>query len=345
MVVKYIQPVSAGSAVGIVAQVYTQIKRDFGALVEPFTLHSPMPKLLAGAWMAARESQLAGNVRRDIKEVVAASVSRINRCPYCVDAHTIMLDATGEHKAARAISKGNYDRILDSEVRSIVRWALATRSPGSETLLSPPFSKEEAPEIIGTAVFYHYINRMVSVLLSETPLPSNQPWLKNPLKRLAGLFFSRAVRRSKPLGESLRFLPDADLPADLGWTKTSPTIAEAFARFAAVVDDAGVGALSAEVRSRVQEHIQAWNGEESALSRSWVEQKIKGFDGASQAAGRLTLLTALAPYQVDDGIVLSFRIHFPEDEKFLGALTWASFTAARRIGTWLHVPSTWPATT
>lgn len=340
MAVKYIQPVAAGSAVGIVARVYAQIKRDFGALVEPFTLHSPSPKLLAGAWMAARESQLAGNVRRDIKEAVAATVSKINRCPYCVDAHTIMLNATGEHKVARAISNGNYDQILDSKVRSIAKWASITRSPRSKTLLSPPFSREDAPEIIGTAMFYHYINRMVSVLLSETPLPSNRRWLKNALKRLAGLFFSRAVRRSIPPGDSLKFLPEADLPANLGWAKRTPTIAGAFARFAAVVDEAGRYALSAEVRTCVKEHVQAWNGEDPGLSRRWVEQKIKGFDDASKAAGRLTLLTALAPYQVDDGVVLAFRAHFPEDEKLLGGLAWASFTAARRIGTWLHVPST-----
>jgi len=339
MVVKYIQPVSADSAVGLVAEVYAQIKREFGSLVEPFTLHSHIPRLLAGAWMAARESQLAGKVRRDIKEAVAATVSKINQCPYCVDAHTIMLKATGEHRAAREITNGNYDQILDSKVRFAVRWASATRSPGSEALLSPPFSREEAPEIIGTAVFYHYINRMVNVLLSETPLPSNRPWLKKPMKRLASLLFSRAVRRPIPSGKSLRFLPEVGLPADLDWVKPDLTIAGAFARFGAAVDDVGAHALSAEVRARVQEQVQAWKGEDLGLRRSWVEQKIRGFNEASQVAGRLALLTALAPYQVDDQVVFAFRTYFPEDEKLIGALAWASFTAARRIGAWLRGPS------
>jgi hypothetical protein len=52
MVIKYIQAVPAGSAMGLVTEVYSQIKLEFGSLVEPFTLHSSMPKLLAGAWMA-----------------------------------------------------------------------------------------------------------------------------------------------------------------------------------------------------------------------------------------------------------------------------------------------------
>jgi len=338
MGVKYIQPVSAGSAKGLVAEVYSQIKQEFGSLVEPFTLHSPIPNLLAGAWMAARESQLAGNVRRDLKEAVAAAVSRINQCPYCIDAHTIMLKAIGKHKASQAITDGRIDQISDFKMYSIIRWASATRSPGSEPLLSPPFSREEEPEIIGTAVFYHYINRMVTILLTETPLPSSRSWLKKPLKKLASLLFSQAVRRVIPQGESLRFLPEADLPPDLSWSKHVPTIAKAFARFASTIDSVGIQALSPEVREIIQKQVDAWKGEDVGLSRSWTEQKIRGISEASQAAGRLTLLTVFAPNQVDNEIILDFRTHFPEDEKLLGALAWASFTAARKIGTWLQQP-------
>ena len=112
--------------------------------MEPFTLHSPIPKLLAGAWMAARESELAGNVRRDIKEAVAAAVSKINQCPYCVDAHSIMLRAAGKHKTAKAIINGKINEISDPKIRSVVRWASASRSPGTEPLLSPPFNNEGA---------------------------------------------------------------------------------------------------------------------------------------------------------------------------------------------------------
>ncbi len=338
MGVKYIQPISAGSAKGLVADVYFQIKQEFGSLVEPFTLHSPIPDLLAGAWMAARESQLAGNVRRDLKEAVAATVSKINQCPYCIDAHTIMLKAIGKHKASQAITDGKIDQISDPKMYSMIRWASATRSPESEPLFSPPFSKEESPEIIGTAVFYHYINRMATILLTETPLPSSRSWLKKPLKRLASLLFSRAVRRTIPQGESLRFLPEADLPPDLSWSKQVSTIAQAFARFASTIDSIGIQTLSPEVCKLTEEQVETWKGEAPGLSRSWIEQEIRGLNEASHAAGRLTLLTALAPHQVDDAIIRAFQTHFREDEKLLGALAWASFTAARKIGTWLQQP-------
>ena len=41
----------------------------------------------------------------------------------------------------------------------------------------PSFTGEEISEIIGTVVFFQYINRIVTVLLDDTPLPFSQPWL------------------------------------------------------------------------------------------------------------------------------------------------------------------------
>jgi len=158
----------------LLAQTYPQIKRDFGALVEPFSLHAPAPRLLAGIWMATREIALVGIVRRVIKEAIAATVSQLNRCPYCVDAHTMMLHAISAHGAAAAISQENDSEIQDPAIRPIIAWAKATRSPGDPLLHRPPFSEAEAPEIIGTAVAFHYTNRMVDIFLDETPLPSNR---------------------------------------------------------------------------------------------------------------------------------------------------------------------------
>ncbi len=337
MAIRYIQPVALKSTEGLVARVYPQIKKEFGALVEPFTLHSSSPELLAGAWSACRESLLVGNVRRDVKEAVAATVSRINQCPYCVDAHTIMLNATSARNTAEAILHQRDDKIQDATVRSIVKWAAASRSPGAKVLLSPPFSHKDAPEIIGTALFFHYMNRMVSVLLSNTPLPSNHPLLKGFFKRMAGWFFSSAIHRSKALGASLELLPESELPADLAWAKRSPNIAGAFARFAAVVNRAGSDFIPEDVRDCVVKHVQIWDGKDPKLGRQWVEEAMNGLNEKSKDIGRLILLTAVAPYQVDEGVVNAFTAQITGDNRLLGALAWGSFTAARRIGTWLYV--------
>jgi len=219
----------------------------------------------------------------------------------------------------------------------MVKWASATRSPGAKALLSPPFSQKDAPEIIGTAVFFHYVNRMVSVLLSETPLPSNHRLVKKIFTRMAGWFFSGAIHRSKSLGTSLELLPESELPADFVWAKTSPNIAGAFARFAAVVDRAGCESIPQDVRDCVVEKVQSWNGKEPGLGRHWVEEAISGLDEKSKDIARLVLLTALAPYQVDKEMVNAFTTHITGDDGLIGALAWGSFTAARRIGTWLYV--------
>lgn len=333
--IKHIQPVSPASASGLLAQAYPQIKRDFGALVEPFTLHTPAPRLLAGVWMATRETELVGSVRREIKEAVAAAVSQLNQCPYCVDAHTMMLHAISAHGISTAISHEQDDRIQDTAVRQIVAWANATRSPGDPLVQAPLFSEAEAPEIIGTAMVFHYINRMVDIFLDETPLPSNRGWLKGTLKRMAGWYFSRAARRRKTAGASLTLLPEADLPADLDWAASSPTVAGAFARWAAAIEMAGQEALPASVRALVREHIAAWNGEAPGLSRNWVEKAVTRLAEAERPAARLALLTALASYQIDEATIAAFRAQQPGDDKLIAATAWASFTAARRVGTWL----------
>ncbi len=340
--IKYVTPIALRAATGLTAQVYAQIKRDFGALVEPITLHSPSPTLLAAAWSAAREAELTGSVPRPLKEAIATTISRRNACRYCVDAHTIMLDAGGDHALAQTVGYGDSQDISDKRMRAIVNWAAATYSPGDSILRFPPFTPAEAPEIIGTAVFYHYINRMVTVLLSETPLPLKGEELRRPLTRVAGWFFSGAVKRAKLPGESLKFLPEAELPADLGWASASPSVAGAFARLAAVIEELGQNSLSAEVRALVGERIRVWNGEVPGLNETWSAGTRK--DAHLQAAAQLALMTALVPSRLLPGVIHAFRGAQADDEKLLGALAWASFTAARRIGGWLHVPARAPKT-
>ena len=65
MAIKYINSISPSTADGIVTEVYGQIKRDFGAVVEHFLLHSSLPKLLIVIWAACKETELLGIVPRN----------------------------------------------------------------------------------------------------------------------------------------------------------------------------------------------------------------------------------------------------------------------------------------
>lgn len=312
-----------------------QVQREFGARVEPFTLHLPLPELLAGAWMACRESLLAGSVRRDLKEAVASAVSVINRCPYCVDAHTIMVLASSGKDYSSEILSGRYDAIEDPDVRKAVRWAATTRSPVSPELRSPPFSSDAAPEFIGTAVFFHYINRMATILLGPSPLPFSGGKLKEASIRMAAWFFGRAIRITKEPCVSLDLLPEADLPGDLDWSKPSPCIAGAYAAFSRVVDDAGATVLSGKVKASVLKALDAWDGSDPEPRSARITSGFEKYTGADKAAGNLALSAALFPWRLTERDVTFFSSHYPGDEQLLAVLAWGSFSAARRIGRWI----------
>ncbi len=337
--VKYIKPVEARSARGFVARVYAQMKSDLGVVPEPFTLHSPAPEILAGVWSIFRESLLTGHVRRGIKEAVAAAVSDSNHCPWCVDAHSISLYATGESEAVQAIMRHNLEHLADAEMQALMKWASSTHMPDAPIITNPPFSPQDAPEIIGTAVTFHYLNRMVNAVLSETFLPKNA-WVKQLVKRSFGWLYSSSVHKIYQPGTSLEFLSEAELPDDLTWAETAPNVAGAFARFAAVVEQTGMKVISPEVRAVVHNYVGSWNGEDPGLSRQWVEQAVDWLDAEDRATCRLLLLAALAPHQVDERIINTFRAYRPGDADLIAALSWASFRTARRVGVWLSAPVT-----
>lgn len=335
MSIRYITPSATLSADTLAGKVLGQIRREFGAEVEPFTLHLPVPELLAGVWIATRETLLAGSGRRDAKEVVAAAVSSLNRCPYCLDAHRIMLLESSGHDFSKALADNDPEQIEDEFLRDVAAWAVATRTPGSPLLATPPFSSKEAPAFIGTAVIFHYINRMVTILLGNSPLPFSSGFPKKVAMQMAAWFFGGAIRLLKPPGTSLALLPEAVLPDDMLWAEPSPVISAAFARFAHVIEKSGERSLSADVRKAVHTSVQNWYGSDPGMASIWLDEAITHLTEKDKAAGRLALLTALAPWRVDETVVRAFSSSFPGDDRLIAALAWSSFVAAKRVGSWL----------
>lgn len=331
--VRFVKPMQYGDATGLTLQVYQQMEADF--MVAPvLTLHSPVPEVMAGAWSILRETLLAGRVDRTLKETVAATVSKSNTCPFCVDAHTMLLHANSEHDVAGAIRRGDFASIRDPQLHALVHWVLANQTSSAIEGHQPPFSRDDAAEIVGTVITFHYINRMANVFLGDALLPLPAA-LKGVTGRLIGTAAGKRFVRAVEPGASLGFVPRAALPGDLAWATTNPAVTAAFAGFAAVVEEAGEKVLPEPVRALVGARVQAWNGEIMGMSRRWVEEAAETIREEHRSAARLTLLTALASYQVDAGVVDDFRSHYPDDAHLVAATAWASFTAARRISEWL----------
>lgn len=327
---KYLVPIKPSKAKGLIAQVYSQIKKDFGRIVEPFTLHSPIPKLLAGAWMVSRESELVGFVPRNIKEAVAASVSKLNQCPYCVDAHTIMMSAAGDKRTAELLTKGKYDEIEPSQTKKIMKWALSTLSPKSEIIKDPPFSKEWTPELVGTALFYHYINPLVTIFLGNTPLPF--PFFKSQLKPIASRLFKKAVNSPKLDGDSLILLPKAELPEDLSWTKASNNVSGAYARFSEVIIELEKTIIPIQTKNIVYQSIDNWPKVTKKFGTDWLEELTHPLKGEFKIAATIALLTIYSPYKITQEIIKDFKHFFPNQKQLLGITAWASFLRAKKIG-------------
>ena len=317
------------------APVYAQVRRDLGFAPQPLTLHAPLPELLAAAWATLRETVLVEHrLPRRIKEAMAVAVSEANRCPYCVDAHAIGLHAVGAKGTEAALRRGRREG-LDARTRALVAWAEASRTPESPLLADPPFTAGEQPEAVGTALCFHYINRMVTVLLGERLLPVRRAWLRSPLLYMAGWGLSGHGRRRHPPGEALRLVAAVPVPPHLAWAAGVPEIASAFAALWAAVEAAGARVLGEEARRYLRERLAAWQGEEPPPGSGWIEGPLAGLPAGEAAAGRLVLLGALAPHRVHEGEVAAFRRHWPGDAPLVGTLAWASYGAARRISEWL----------
>lgn len=343
---KYVTTVDPASAAPHQAAVIDEIRRDFGAAVPPLMVHSAVPDLFEALTGLMHATLVSGRVPRFHKEAVSAAVSRTNRCPYCVDVHTLALDAVHRPDLATAIQDGAHDRIRDPHLRGLVRWAASTRRPDSEILKAPPFGMEDAPEIIGTAVAFHYINRVVNVFLPASPLPveSRLPGLGRLGRQVAKFMIGDAVQGRQPIKDTYCG-PDLGLPADLSWASGAEPVRRAVGQFAAATDAAGERSVPPAARQLLLQWVQAWRGEDPGLGAAWVEAPLARLDESDAAAARLCLLVACASYRVDEQEVARFRVHHPGDDTLIDAVAWASFAAARRIGGWLSAASEQPAMT
>ncbi|MFC4032426.1 carboxymuconolactone decarboxylase family protein [Streptomyces polygonati] len=321
--IRHVAPVPFRTSQPVVSRVYREVEREFGVLAPPLALHAPSPEVTAAVWIILRESLVSpGLVGRQEKEAVAAMISRANTCPYCVTMHTSMWASLGG----------------EAESSGVSAWARANAVRESDDDGDPvPFPADHAPELVAVAVLLQYLNRMVNIFLGDAPLPPKVPTqaLRVVAPTLNWLQHA-ADRDSVRPGSSLELLPPAPLPEDLRWTGRNTVLADAFSRAAAAIDAAGARALPEPVRDLVLDSLKGWDGRPAGIGRGWVETAVARLGPADRAAGRLALLTALASYQIDDGVVEGFRADTPEDGPLIEATAWAAMAAAREAGAWMR---------
>jgi AhpD family alkylhydroperoxidase len=319
--VKYVEAVTPRRARGLVEDVYRQVERDFGMLAPPIALHSPSPAVLAAAWLMLRESLVAGGTAsRADKEVVAATVSAANSCPYCVEVHGMALGSLGEPAAAAAIEAGDVGAIPDRDTRALAAWA---RGEGR-------LPAHSAAEFTAVAVAFHYLNRVVSVFLGPSPLPpAVPPQARGKAKAVLG-FLLKPGEPPAP-GQALELLPAAAADGP-DWAVPGGALSDAFARAGAAIEAAGERSVPSRVRDLVRRELKAWDGKPPGLSRAWVDPVLAELPPDERAAGRLALLTAKAAYQVDAADVAAVRPERTDDRGLVELVSWAGLAAATAAG-------------
>jgi alkylhydroperoxidase family enzyme len=333
--VRYVTPVPPGAARGLVAEVYAQSERDFGVLAPPVALHSPSPPTLAASWALVRETLIGGDpAGRTAREVVAGAVSAANSCPYCVTIHASAVYRLLGGGVPGQIAAGRIDAITDPEVRQLAQRARDTGRRPVEA------RGGLSPDLAAVAVTFHFLNRMVTVFLDDSPLPPQVPGpVKTRLMRMTATVMLASAGGRLADGTALGLLPEAPLPDEFSWAAAQPRVAEALARSAAAIDAAAAPVVRPAVRELVAQELAAWDGRPAGPSRSWADAAIAVLPAADRPAGRLALLVALAPYQVLPSDVAEFRAIQLADEALIQLTSWAAMAAARRIGSWLAAPA------
>ena len=321
--VHVLKPVRPWRARGLTRDVYRAMREEF-FVASPFVLHSPVPELLAASWVIIRETLFTGDADRAKKEIVAWSVSEANRCPFCVGAH---------HAAVRA-TKGSDD--------ALKAWAEATAQPARPELASLPFATHHA-EFFGTTVGFHYLNRMVSAFLDDKMMPTPD-FMDGAANAMASVMMGGMVRKQKMLdrGGALTLLPEYDkaLAWRPAWAESSPSVADALEGWSGTIETTARQRLDNDLLDALGAAIDAWEGQSPTLGDEWLTQVRPKVAADAQPIADLALLTAMAPYRLDDERIRAVLGERLDQEQTLVVVSWAAMRAARRVGGWVTAAST-----
>jgi len=302
MAYRFFTPPPARQATGPVAEIYRQLREDFIGPAPTFQALSVAPDLLAATWALMREALLAGDADRVEREVVAASVSRANRCRFCVDAHVTMLHALGSHDLAEAIASGG----TPSSPRhaELATWAEASRNPRATA-----WASAYPGELTGTVLAFHFINRIVSALLAPDLLPGGLQ--RFPAVRSAGgRLYARTARA---------FVRPGDSSIGVAYT----TLRDVALR--------GGEMLGEVARETIAGTVRWEDGRHPGRPADWAGDLVRDLPANDRVAARIVLLAAFAPSAISVGDVGLWRLTHPDDADLVRLISYGAITATDHV--------------
>ena len=315
MAYRFFTPAPAKSANGLTAEVYRQLRDEFLGPVPTFQALSVVPDVQAATWALMREALLAGDAPRVERELVASAVSRANRCRFCVDAHVMLLHALGEHELAELIARG--ETPSQPRLAELVRWAEASRSPAATAWTSP-----YRPEVTGTLLAFHFINRMVSALLEPDLLPGGLQ-RSSAVRSVGGRLYAKTAREPKEPGRSLALLGSLRTAGD-------GPVAIAYASLKHAATQGG-DLLSDVARQTVAATVRWEDGRHPDRPADWATDLVRDLPGADRVGTRIALLAAFAPGAISQGDVGLWRLTHPADADLVRLIAYGAITATDHV--------------
>lgn len=339
--VKYINIFGLKDSEGEIKKINLQINRDFG-LVGPLTLSTPSLRIHAIRWATARESFVVeSNIKRVTKEIVAAGIAQINKCPYCEDVHGTSISSTGDNETSKAIANGTWESLKDERTKAIIEWSLNTRNPTAKIIKNPPFSIDEAPEIIGTALVFHSTNRLVSLFLEESPLPSflsTKLMKKTALKIASKTLFKSMVMKKASAGESLQFIQDYKIPKSVERSNAVPSFSKVLIAEEILLNEIEKEIIPQKIVALFKEKVNNWEGEEMPLGRGWLSELTNGLNKDEIPIANLIFLSAFSPHTIIKNDINKFRKINPTDKDLVEICFWSIQILTNKISDWLTKP-------
>ncbi len=170
----YIPTINPENASGSLKSIYNMLEEKFQTVPKIFTSMSLRPDLLEPLVQFVTRLMIDDHkLERGTKELIAAYVSKINSCAYCVDAHSAMAMAQGftEEQVKSILEDVESSPLLDAKTKKLLQYAeKATRraykinEEDIQKLHEVGCSDEEILEAMLVTALFNFMDRVADAL-------------------------------------------------------------------------------------------------------------------------------------------------------------------------------------
>ncbi|CAM9304919.1 unnamed protein product [Ectocarpus sp. 4 AP-2014] len=341
----------------------------------PISVVMHNPRFSAALWAVNTEAyRRKGLLSRSQKEVIALGVSLSNGCPHCAYIHTAMGPAAGDDVGFDSLRRFYQTQDADAAFpveegqdpmssNTLASWSIRHRD-GKEQ--AAPCTPEQLPEVVGTAMLFDILNRVVDTFVSKTeagpmfPLPMRMmmkvqkatPLLQRAMSWMMSWMMHgedvkveagkvlKEINEVTPIIKGFQGCADETpmaLPEQLSWaTGGDETIAVAFAFLAAEAELLAHAFVPPAVKSFTESWVSSWDGGAAQIGEleEWLGPAVTASglgegDKADVVMLRLMLVTIVASHRTDDTLLSECQ----EIHGFRGthaAVLWSAFLAGQR---------------